>query len=53
MTKKIKEKMTEKAGLKVKVGGVIADGKKGFLNEGDAVPAGVNVESLKAKGLIG
>ena len=36
----------------VKVGGVIADGKGGYYNEGDTLPDGADVESLKAKGYI-
>lgn len=38
--------------VKVKVGGKISNGEGGYLNEGDALPKGADVESLKAKGLI-
>lgn len=51
------KKKTEKkpAPIKVKVGGVIGDGKGGKRPEGDTLPADTpkeTLESLKAKGFI-
>lgn len=43
---------TNEAGPRVKVGGVIADGKGGFFEVGDTLPEGCDLESLAEKGLI-
>lgn len=44
------KKKTE--GHKVKVGGVIANGKGGYYEEGDVIDEVADVDSLKAKGFI-
>lgn len=46
------KKPAQAKGATVKVGGVISDGEKGFLKEGDKLPAGCDEKALKAKGYI-